>query len=92
MDDKLKLKDAVNILNRVSKFEMKSDVLPKKIIFTLNDDGCTYTMECHTSVSDGTETKDAIIRSEKTSYPKHTDLFTFGSDGEKCLFTLITDS
>lgn len=69
---------------------MTQDVLPNQIIFTLNDDKTTYSVDCFfNSVNINGECKSMMIHSDKASYPKYTELFVMTRENENVLFDVI---
>ena len=64
--------------------------LPNRIVFGLNDDRTTYSLNCiYNSIKVNGEYIEITIHSDKTSFPKDTDLFISIRGDEKVWFDVI---
>ena len=69
---------------------MTQGVLPNQVIFKLNDDKTTYSVDCiYDSVKVNGEDKSMTIHSDKVSSPKDTDLFISTRENENVWFDVI---
>lgn len=76
-------------LNSVIHLMMQS-VLPNKVVFKLNDDKSSYSVDCiYDSVEVNGEDKSITIHSDKTSFPKDTDILMTTRENEKVWFDII---
>lgn len=72
--------------------DFDSHTLPEKIIFTLNDDGTTYSVDCYLKSRINDIIKDVIVHSDSTSYPKATELFPYKNNDKECFFSITIPS
>lgn len=64
--------------------------LPNQIIFKLNDDKTTYSVDCvFDSIKENGEYKNVTLHSDKVSYPKDTDFYITTRDNENVWFDII---
>lgn len=79
----------MNLQKAITVF-IDKDTLPDQIIFCLNDDKKTYSLNClFSSIKVNEEYKKMIFHSDKASFPKYTDLYEFNIDDEKVLYNII---
>lgn len=66
------------------------DFQPDKIIFNLNDDKTTYSIDCiFTCVNINGENKSMTLHSDKSSYPKDAIFLAYQRNGKYVLFDII---
>lgn len=69
---------------------IKQDSFPNQIIFNLNEDKTTYSIDCKfNSIKVNGEYKNVILHSDKTSFPKDVELLIVERDEEKIWFDII---
>lgn len=69
---------------------MTQGIVPNQIIFQLNDDKSSYSVDCiYDSVEVNGEDKSITIHSDKTSFPKDTDILVSTRENEKVWFDII---
>lgn len=69
---------------------IEQDSFPNQIIFNLNDDKITYSVDCiFNSIKVNGEDRSVILHSDKTNFPKDTELLMVERDEEKIWFDII---
>ena len=69
---------------------MTQGVLPNQVIFKLNDDKTTYSVDCfYDSVKVNGEDTSMIIHSDKAAFPKDADLLLTARENENVWFDVI---
>ncbi len=64
--------------------------LPNQVIFKLNDDKTTYSVDCiYDSAKINGEYRSVTIHSDKTSFPKDSDLFISTREDKDVWFDVI---
>lgn len=65
-------------------------VVPNQIIFQLNDDKSSYSVDCiYDSVKVNGEYANIIVHSDKVSFPKDTEILVSTRENEKVWFDII---
>ena len=71
-------------------YMISQGIVPNQIIFQLNDDKSSYSVDCiYDSVEVNGEDKSITIHSDKTSFPKDTDMLMTTRENEKVWFDII---
>ena len=66
------------------------DFQPDKIVFNLNDDKTTYSVDCiFNCININGENKSMTLHSDEASYPKDTNFLACQRNGEYVLFDII---
>lgn len=66
------------------------DFQPDKIVFNLNDDKTTYSVDCiFNCININGENKSMTLHSDKAFYPKDADFLACPRNGEYALFDII---
>lgn len=69
---------------------MTQGVLPNQVIFKLNDDKITYSVDCiYDCIKANGEYTSMTIHSDKASFPKDTDLLVSTREDKDVLFDVI---
>lgn len=77
-------------LQEATKIFIDKDTLPDQIIFQLNEDRKTYSLDCtFNSIKVNGEYRKMIYHSDKASYPQYTDLYEFDDGDKKALYQII---
>ena len=76
-------------LNRAI-YLMTQGVMPNQVIFKLNDDNTTYSVDCiYDSIKVNGEDPSMTIHSDKASFPANTDVFISTRENEDVWFDVI---
>ena len=77
-------------LQKATEVFIDKDTLPDQIIFQLNEDRKTYSLDCtFNSIKIDGEYRKIICHSDKASYPKYTDMFVTLRGDENVLYDII---
>lgn len=71
-------------------YMISQGIVPNQIIFQLNDDKSSYSVDCiYDSVEINGEDKSITIHSDKVSFPKDTEILVSTRGNEKVWFDMI---
>lgn len=77
-------------LQKATEVFINKDTLPDQIIFQLNEDRKTYSLDCiFNSIKVDGEYRKMILHSDKASYPKYTDMFITMREDKNVLYDII---